>query len=145
MKDIKKNKDIFFIFNLSIQSSFSIKLKNFEIIFLSDIDFFNKVTKKITKKKNDENLINEFSQLFIGDLVVHMDHGIGKFNGIRNNDINGFSQDFIELLYHNNDKLLIPIENLELITRYGSDEKNISLDKLGLQNWQNRKALIKKK
>ena len=74
-----------------------------------------------------------------------MDHGIGKFNGIRNNDINGFSQDFIELLYHNNDKLLIPIENLELITRYGSDEKNISLDKLGLQNWQNRKAIIKKK
>ena len=74
-----------------------------------------------------------------------MDHGIGKFNGIRNNDINGFSQDFIELLYHNNDKLLIPIENLELITRYGSDEKNISLDKLGLQNWQNRKAIIKNK
>ena len=145
IQDIGKNKDIFFIFNLSIQSSFSIKLKNFEIIFLSDIEFFNKVTKKITKKKNDENLINEFSQLSLGDLVVHMDHGIGKFNGIRNNDINGFSQDFIELLYHNNDKLLIPIENLELITRYGSDEKNISLDKLGLQNWQNRKAIIKKK
>ena len=145
IQDIGKNKDIFFIFNLSIQSSFSIKLKNFEIIFLSDIEFFNKVTKKITKKKNDENLIHEFSQLSLGDLVVHMDHGIGKFNGIRNNDINGFSQDFIELLYHNNDKLLIPIENLELITRYGSDEKNITLDKLGLQNWQNRKAIIKKK
>ena len=145
IEDIEKNKDIFFIFNLSIQSSFSIKLKNFEIIFLSDIEFFNKVTKKITKKKNDENLIHEFSQLSLGDLVVHMDHGIGKFNGIRNNDINGFSQDFIELLYYNNDKLLIPIENLELITRYGSDEKNISLDKLGLQNWQNRKAIIKNK
>jgi len=145
IENIEKNKDIFFIFNLSIQSSFSIKLKNFEIIFLSDIEFFNKVTKKITKKKNDENLIHEFSQLSLGDLVVHMDHGIGKFNGIRNNDINGFSQDFIELLYYNNDKLLIPIENLELITRYGSDEKNISLDKLGLQNWQNRKAIIKNK
>ena len=51
IEDIEKNKDIFFIFNLSIQSSFSIKLKNFEIIFLSDIEFFNKVTKKITKKK----------------------------------------------------------------------------------------------
>ena len=106
---------------------------------------FEKVTKKVTQSKNsDDNLINEFSELLLGDLVVHMDHGIGKFNGIRNSDINGYSQDFLELLYYNNDKLLIPIENLELITRYGSIEKNITLDKLGLQNWQNRKALIKK-
>ena len=45
--------------------------------------------------------------------MVHIDHGIGKFNGLRNSDVNGFSQDFIEILYHNNDKLLIPIENLE--------------------------------
>ena len=74
-----------------------------------------------------------------------MDHGIGRFNGIRNSNVNGYSQDFIELIYHNNDKLLIPIENLELISRYGSNEKKIQLDKLGLQNWQNRKALIKNK
>ena len=64
---------------------------------------------------------------------------------MRNNDINGFNQDFIEIQYHNNDKLLIPIENLELISRYGSDDKNPNLDKLGLQNWQNRKAIIKNK
>ena len=104
-----------------------------------------KITKKLTQKTAEDNIINEFSQLSSGDLVVHIDHGIGKFNGLRNSDVNGFSQDFIEIFYHNNDKLLIPIENLELITRYGSDEKNISLDKLGLQNWQNRKALIKNK
>ena len=77
--------------------------------------------------------------------MVHIDLGIGKFNGLRNKDVNGFSQDFIEILYHNNDSFFIPIENLELITRYGSNEKNFSLDKLGLQNWQNRKALIKNK
>ena len=69
-----------------------------------------------------------------------MDHGIGRFNGIRNSNVNGYSQDFIELIYHNNDKLLIPIENLELISRYGSNEKKIQLDKLCLQNWQNRKS-----
>ena len=56
-----------------------------------------------------------------------MDHGIGRFNGIRNSDVNGFTQDFIELIYHNNDKLLIPIENLELISRYGSNEKNVAI------------------
>ena len=143
---LKKNNANFFLTNLSITSSFSIKIYGFDIIFLSDYQLFEKVTKKVTQSKNsDDNLINEFSELLLGDLVVHMDHGIGKFNGIRNSDINGYSQDFLELLYYNNDKLLIPIENLELITRYGYIEKNITLDKLGLQNWQNRKALIKKK
>ena len=114
--------------------------------FFIRLRFFNKITKRVTqKRKSEDNLISEFSQLSFGDLVVHMDHGIGRFNGIRNSNVNGYSQDFIELIYHNNDKLLIPIENLELISRFGSNEKKIQLDKLGLQNWQNRKALVKNK
>ena len=65
-----------------------------------NIDFFNKITKRVTKKRRaDDNLISEFSQLSFGDLVVHMEHGIGRFNGIRNSDVNGYSQDFIELIY----------------------------------------------
>ena len=135
-----------YVSHLSLQSSFSLVYKNNEIFFLSDFDFFNKITKRVTKQnRGEDDLISEFSQLSFGDLIVHMDHGIGRFNGIRNSDVNGFTQDFIELIYHNNDKLLIPIENLELISRYGSNEKNVQLDKLGLQNWQNRKALIKNK
>ena len=143
---LENNKTNFHISNLSVKSSFSLVFENHDIIFLSDLDFFNKITKRVTqKRKSEDNLISEFSQLSFGDLVVHMDHGIGRFNGIRNSNVNGYSQDFIELIYHNNDKLLIPIENLELISRYGSNEKKIQLDKLGLQNWQNRKALIKNK
>ena len=70
---------------------------------------FLKNNKRLTKPKSDVNIINEFSQLSCGDLVVHIDHGIGKFNGLRNKDVNGFSQDFIEILYHNNDAF-IPTE-----------------------------------
>ena len=57
---------------------------------------------------------------------------------------NEIEQEFIELAYFNNDKLLIPIENLELISRYGFSEKKIQLDRLGLQNWQLKKATLKK-
>ena len=59
--------------------------------------------------------------------------------------INDFEQEFIELLYHSNDKLLIPIENLELISKYGFSNQTVRLDKLGLQNWQFKKATLKKK
>ena len=55
--------------------------------------------------------------------------------------ISEIEQEFIELIYFNNDKLLIPIENLELISRYGFSEKKIQLDRLGLQNWQLKKQL----
>ena len=78
-------------------------------------------------------------------MVVHIDHGVGKFNCLTKKKINDFEQEFIELLYHSNDKLLIPIENLELISKYGFSNQTVRLDKLGLQNWQFKKATLKKK
>ena len=102
---IQKKSINFFVVDLSILSSFSIKYENLDILVLSDFDFFEKITKRLTKPKSDVNIINEFSQLSCGDLVC-IDHGIGKFNGLRNKDVNGFSQDFIEILYHNNDSFL---------------------------------------
>ena len=74
--------------------------------------------------------------------MVHIDHGIGKFSGLIKK-INTVEQEFIELVYFNNDKLFIPIENLDLISRFGFSKNNVQLDKLGLQNWQNRKAILK--
>ena len=69
--------------------------------FYQILIFFNKITKRVTKQnRGEDDLISEFSQLSFGDLIVHMDHGIGRFNGIRNSDVNGFTQDFIELIYH---------------------------------------------
>mgnify|MGYP003350141375 CR=1 FL=1 len=76
------------------------------------------IKRKTTAEIHDDNIISEFSQLKFGDLVVHIDHGVGKFNCLTKKKINNFEQEFIELLYYNNDKLLIPIENLELISKY---------------------------
>ena len=136
----------FNIINVSTKSSFILKLENEKILFLSDYDFFKKIIKrKTTAEIHDDNIISEFSQLKFGDFVVHIDHGVGKFNCLTKKKINDFEQEFIELLYHSNDKLLIPIENLELISKYGFSNQTVRLDKLGLQNWQFKKATLKKK
>ena len=136
----------FNIINISINSSFILELKNQKILFLSDYDFFKKIIKRKTSTEiHDDNVISEFNQLNFGDLVVHVDHGVGKFNRLTKKKINDFEQEFIELLYYNNDKLLIPIENLELISKYGFSNQTVKLDKLGLQSWQFRKATLKKK
>ena len=108
--------------------------------------FLKKIVKrKTTNKENDDNIISEFTKLNLGDYVVHIDHGIGKFNGLISKSINELEQDFIEIFYQNNDKLLIPVENLELISKFGPTNQNVTLDKLGLQNWQFRKASVKRK
>ena len=136
----------FNIINISTKSSFILKLENEKILFLSDYDFFKKIIKrKTTAEIHDDNIISEFSQLNFGDLVVHINHGVGKFNCLTKKKINNFEHEFIELLYHNDDKLLIPIENLELISKYGFSNQTVKLDKLGLQNWQFKKATLKKK
>ena len=78
--DLKPSDRKIKIFNLSIQSSFLLKINNSDVLFLSENDFFNKITKRKTAKykANVDNLINEFSQLSVGDLVVHIDHGLAN-------------------------------------------------------------------
>ncbi len=145
--DIYKIQNKYLLLNFEIDSSFKVKiLEGYEVFFFSDADLFEKITKrKIGKSSNNDNLINEFSQLNLGDYIVHSDHGIGKFNGLKKKFIGDTEFEFIELLYYNDDKLYIPIENLELISRYGFSTNKVNLDKLGLQNWQLRKASLKKK
>ncbi len=147
LNDILKKNLFLNIFNFDIKSSFILKSdKSEEIIFFSDQDIFDKTIKKnIGKNIKEENLIEEYSSLKYGDFIVHTDHGIGKYNGLKQKKINNVSQDFIEILYFGDDKLLIPVENLEVISKYGQGEVQVSLDKLGLQNWQQRKALVKKR
>ncbi len=101
------------------------------------------VRKARVKKASDA--LTEASSLSVGDLVVHADHGIGRFIGLTTIEANGEPHDCLELHYHNSDKLYLPVENIELLTRYGSDESGVQLDKLGGVAWQSRKAKLKKR
>ena len=83
------------------------------------------------------------TSLDAGDLVVHVDHGIGRFVGLQTIQAAGAPHDCLELHYAEGAKLYLPVENIELLSRYGSEEAGVQLDKLGGVGWQTRKARLK--
>jgi len=93
--------------------------------------------------KRAENFIAEVTSLAAGDLVVHVDHGIGRFSGLRAIEAAGAPHDCLEIHYAGGDKLFLPVENIELLSRYGSDQAGAELDRLGGTAWQARKARMK--
>ena len=95
--------------------------------------------------RRPENFIAEVTSLAAGDLVVHVDHGIGRFVGLRAIEAAGAPHDCLEIHYAGGDKLFLPVENIELLSRYGSEETGVELDRLGGGAWQARKARMKKR
>ena len=95
------------------------------------------------QSKRADNFIAEVTSLAAGDLVVHVDHGIGRFVGLRAIEAAGAPHDCLEIHYAGGDKLFLPVENIELLSRYGSEEAGAELDRLGGGAWQSRKARMK--
>ncbi len=93
--------------------------------------------------KRAENFIAEITSLSTGDLVVHVDHGIGRFIGLQNIQAAGAPHDCLEIHYAEGAKLYLPVENIELLSRYGSEDTGVELDRLGGTGWQTRKARMK--
>ncbi len=95
--------------------------------------------------KRAKDFIAEVASLSINDVVVHVDHGIGRFVGLQTVTALGSPHDCLELHYANGDKLFLPVENIELLSRYGGEDTEVALDKLGGGSWQARKAKLKKR
>ena len=90
--------------------------------------------------------IKDITKLEIGDYVVHGAHGIGRYLGIRTMPKNGLNKDYLTIEYKNNDKLYIPVEKLDLITKYsGKDGSEPKLNKLGSHEWEKTKAKARKR
>ncbi len=99
---------------------------------------------KTRKDQREAVMLKELNTLHPGDYVVHIDHGIGKFAGLVNTDINGKIQEAVRLIYRNNDSLLVNIHSLHRISKYkGKDGTEPSLNKLGTGAWQNLKNRTK--
>ncbi len=94
-------------------------------------------------RKRAQDFISELSSLKAGDIVVHVDHGIGRFVSLNTITVAGAPHDCLELHYAGGDKLFLPVENIELLTRYGSEDAEAGLDRLGGGAWQARKAKLK--
>jgi transcription-repair coupling factor (superfamily II helicase) len=97
------------------------------------------------KARRAQDFLAEVGALTAGDLVVHVDHGIGRFVGLQAIEAAGVPHDCLELHYADGAKLFLPVENLELLSRYGSEETEVQLDKLGGGAWQKRKAKMRKR
>ncbi len=103
----------------------------------------DRLIRRAPRRGRAENFIAEASALTPGDLVVHADHGIGQFDGLETISVSGAPHDCLRLLYADGDKLYLPVENIEVISRFGSESAGVQLDRLGSANWQARKARMK--
>jgi len=97
-----------------------------------------------TRQRRAQNFLQEASSLAPGDLVTHIEHGVGRYLGLKTIDAAGAPHDCLELQYDGG-KLFLPVENIELLTRYGAEEGNAQLDRLGGAGWQTRKARMKER
>ncbi len=115
-----------------------------EIAVIGEQDILgDRLVRQSKRKRRAQDVLQEASALAAGDLVVHIDHGVGRFIGLKTIEAAGAPHDCLELHYAGGDRLFLPVENLELLSRYGSESGE--LDKLGGAGWQNRKARLKKR
>ena len=116
-----------------------------DYIFISEQDIFGEKFYRPRIIRKAENFIREISSVMPGDAVVHVDHGIGRFENLSTLEINNAKHECLLIKYANDDKLYLPVENIEVLSRYGSDISDEMLDKLGGLSWTTRKENLKKK
>ncbi len=120
--------------------------KTDKLLFISEADIFGQKPNKIKKNKaSAKNFIADVSQLSANELVVHIEHGIGRFLGLETIVAGAQPHDCLKVLYNNNAKLYVPVENIDVLSRYGIDDDNITLDTIGGVAWGAKKEKIKKR
>lgn len=121
------------------------------LVVISEQDVLgDRLVAKPRKKRKAENFLQEIGTLSPGDLVVHVEHGVGRFMGLETlrvpqlpSNKPGPPHEYVHLVYAEDAKLYLPVENIELLSRYGHDEG--LLDRLGGGAWQAKKAKLKER
>ncbi len=112
---------------------------------ISETDILGDRLARPRRRRRAQNFLAEASSLTPGDLVVHIDHGIGRYAGLKTLEVQDAPHDCLELHYGGESKLYLPVENIDLLTRYGSESEGVQLDRLGGAAWQARKAKAKER
>ena len=120
-----------------------------ELSIISDKDIFGETRRKRSASKVNKRKgvakINSFAELKPGDYVVHANHGIGVFKGIKQMTAGGSTRDYLDIVYDKGDKLYVPVDQLDLVQKYiGSEGKSPKINKLGGAEWQKAKAKARK-
>ena len=128
--------------NFSLNKGFI--YRNYIIITSCELFKNKKESKVYNTKYKYSSVIHDINKLSIGDYVVHNVHGIGIYNGIKTLSLNDITKDYLEILYQGTDKMYIPVEKIELISKYsGREGVTPKINKLGGVEWQKTKSRIK--
>lgn len=132
-----------FILQGSLQKGFEYHDNKLLVITEDEIFGTHKKKRKITKRK-DARPIKSFSDLNVGDYIVHENHGIGKYIGIEQLSVQGAKKDYLKMKYSGEDMLYVPIEQMDMVQKYiGADAGIPKLNKLGGTEWKKTKAKAK--
>ncbi|MEE4200064.1 transcription-repair coupling factor [Erythrobacter sp.] len=119
---------------------------NDEMALLTEQDVLgDRLVRRKKKRKDSDAFLAELQALAKGDLVVHVEHGIGKYLGLDPVPVGKSKHDCVALEYRGGDKLFIPVENIDVLSRYGSSEESVPLDRLGGEAWQKRRSKLKER
>lgn len=131
----------------NLQSGF--ELPSIHLVVITEGEMFSQKQRKTRRadasmKMDNAERIRNYTELKIGDYVVHQNHGIGKYIGIGTLEINGIHKDYLHIMYAGGDKLSVPVEQLHLIQRYvSSEEKEPKIYKLGGTEWTKVKNKVR--
>jgi len=130
------------IINGNLQAGF--ELPSLHLVVITEGEMFTqkqRKARKVDKKLENAERIKNYQELKIGDYVVHVNHGIGKFVGIGTLVVGGIHKDYLHILYAGGDKLSVPIEQIDLVQKYvGSEDKEPKVYKLGGADWNRVKS-----
>jgi transcription-repair coupling factor (superfamily II helicase) len=117
-----------------------------DVALLTEQDMLgDRLVRRAKRKKSADAFLAELAMLTPGDLVVHVDHGIGRYEGLTSIPVGKSPHDCVALSYAGGDKLFVPVENIDVLSRYGSDSEGAGLDRLGGEAWQRRKSKMKER
>ncbi|MDQ6420753.1 transcription-repair coupling factor [Paenibacillus sp. LHD-117] len=120
------------------------ELPSSHLVVITEGEMFSQKQRKqrrLDKKLDNAERIKSYTELKVGDYVVHHNHGIGKYVGIGTLEIGGIHRDYLHILYAGGDKLSVPIEQVDMIQKYvGSEEKEPKVNKLGGSEWTKAKS-----
>ncbi len=123
-------------------------LPTVKLVYLTERELFNKRPQRKNRIKTLENAqrLRNYTELKPGDYVVHINHGIGRFEGIKTLENNGVKRDYITITYQRGDQLFVPADQLSLVQKYvGSEGKTPHINKLGGSEWAKTKRKVQSK
>ena len=130
----------------SLSEGFTLAAHPFPVHLITDSEVFGweRPQSRIRQKQTAETPESLYADLLVGDYVVHVDHGIGRFAGLTQRQLEGHEREYLAVEYDNADTLFVPVHQADRLTRYvGADGGKPSLDHLGGQAWGETKARVK--